>query len=107
MAIVQAQPILGRVKMVQAEHNAKQKIHFCMGIVEAQPILGRAKGGQAEQNAKKKKLYQEQIDSLNKVIETRNELIQKLKTDSLYKEEILRTRYGMSREDEKVFQLVK
>ncbi len=57
--------------------------------------------------AREIELYQKQIDSLNKVIEERNELIQKLKTDSLYKEEILRTRYGMSREDEKVFQLVK
>ncbi|WP_295068407.1 septum formation initiator family protein [uncultured Fibrobacter sp.] len=52
-------------------------------------------------------LYQKEIDSLTKVIEQRDELIQKLKTDSLYKEEILRTRYGMSREGEKVFQLVK
>lgn len=57
--------------------------------------------------AREIELYQKQIDSLSKVIEERNELIQKLKTDSLYKEEILRTRYGMSREDEKVFQLVK
>ena len=57
--------------------------------------------------AREIKLYQMQIDSLSKVIEERDELIQKLKTDSLYKEEILRTRYGMSREDEKVFQLVK
>ncbi len=53
------------------------------------------------------KHYQKQIDSLTKVLEARTELIQKLKTDSLYKEEILRTRYGMSRQDEKVFQLVK
>ena len=52
-------------------------------------------------------LYQKEIDSLTKVIEQRDELIQKLKTDSLYKEEILRTRYGMSREGEKAFQLVK
>ena len=57
--------------------------------------------------AREIELYQKQIDSLSKVIEERNELIQKLKTDSLYKEEILRTRYGMSRQDEKVFQLVK
>ena len=57
--------------------------------------------------AREIELYQKQIDSLNKVIEERNELIQKLKTDSLYKEEILRTRYGMSREGEKAFQLVK
>jgi len=52
-------------------------------------------------------LYQKEIDSLTKVLEQRDELIQKLKTDSLYKEEILRTRYGMSREGEKAFQLVK
>ena len=52
-------------------------------------------------------LYKKEIDSLTKVIEQRDELIQKLKTDSLYKEEILRTRYGMSREGEKAFQLVK
>ena len=52
-------------------------------------------------------LSQKEIDSLTKVIEQRDELIQKLKTDSLYKEEILRTRYGMSREGEKAFQLVK
>ena len=57
--------------------------------------------------AKEIELYQMQIDSLTKIIEERDELIQKLKTDSLYKEEILRTRYGMCRENEKVFQLVK
>ena len=57
--------------------------------------------------AREIELYQKQIDSLSKVIVERDELIQKLKTDSLYKEEILRTRYGMSREGEKVFQLVK
>ncbi len=57
--------------------------------------------------AREIELYQAEIDSLNKVIEERDELIQKLKTDSLYKEEILRTRYGMSREGEKAFQLVK
>ena len=56
---------------------------------------------------KELELYQKEIDSLTKVIEQRDELIQKLKTDSLYKEEILRTRYGMSREGEKAFQLVK
>jgi cell division protein FtsB len=57
--------------------------------------------------AREIELYQKQIDSLSKVIEERDELILKLKTDSLYKEEILRTRYGMSREGEKAFQLVK
>ena len=57
--------------------------------------------------AREIELYQKQIDSLTKVIEQRDELIQKIKTDSLYKEEILRTRYGMSSEGEKAFQLVK
>lgn len=50
---------------------------------------------------------QAKIDSLEKVIEVRNVQIERLKTDSLYKAEILRTRYGMSQKDEKVFQLVK
>ena len=57
--------------------------------------------------AKEIELYQKKIGSLGKVLENREQLIQKLKTDSLYKEEILRTHYGMSRENEKVFQLVK
>ncbi|WP_173465413.1 septum formation initiator family protein [Fibrobacter succinogenes] len=57
--------------------------------------------------AKEIELYQKKIDSLGKVLENREQLIQKLKSDSLYKEEILRTHYGMSRENEKVFQLVK
>lgn len=51
--------------------------------------------------------YQHQIDSLEKLIEARNLEIERLKGDSLYKEEILRTRYGMSEKGEKVFQLVK
>ena len=44
--------------------------------------------------AKEIELYQKKIDSLGKVLENREQLIQKLKTDSLYKEEILRTHYG-------------
>lgn len=50
--------------------------------------------------------YQAEIDSLNQVIEDRNKEIDRLMHDSLYKESILRTRYGMSRDGEKVFQLV-
>lgn len=57
--------------------------------------------------SKEIELYQAEIDSLNKVIAERNELIKKIKTDSLYKEELLRTRYGMSRKGEKVFQFVR
>lgn len=50
--------------------------------------------------------YQAEIDSLKEIIEKRNIIIERLKTDSMYKESILRTRYGMSRQGEKVFQLV-
>lgn len=51
--------------------------------------------------------YQDQIDSLQKVIEGYQNEIERIKTDSLYKEFILRTRYGMTTKDEKAFQLVK
>ena len=51
--------------------------------------------------------YQDQIDSLQKVIEGYRNEIERIKTDSLYKESILRTRYGMTTKDEKAFQLVK
>jgi len=51
--------------------------------------------------------YQDQIDSLQKVIENYKLEIERIKTDSLYKESILRTRYGMTTKDEKAFQLVK
>lgn len=50
--------------------------------------------------------YQAEIDSLKEIIKSRNELIERLQSDSMYKESILRTRYGMSRQGEKVFQLV-
>lgn len=51
--------------------------------------------------------YQDQIDSLQKVIESYKLEIERIKTDSLYKESILRTHYGMTTKDEKAFQLVK
>lgn len=72
-----------------------------------QVLFGKNSIPEQRRISKEIEIYQKKIDSLNKVIESRNELINKLKTDSLYKEEILRTRYGMSRQDEKVFQLVK
>ena len=70
-------------------------------------LFGKDSFPEQRRIAREIELYQKQVDSLSKVIEEREELIQRLKTDSLYKEEILRTRYGMSRQDEKVFQLVK
>jgi len=51
--------------------------------------------------------YQVQIDSLKQVLDSCNLEIERLKNDSLYKEELLRTRYGMSHKGEKVFQLTK
>lgn len=51
--------------------------------------------------------YQAQIDSLQQVLDSCNLEIERLKNDSLYKEELLRTRYGMSHKGEKVFQLTK
>jgi cell division protein FtsB len=51
--------------------------------------------------------YQAQIESLHHAIDSCNLEIERLKTDSLYKENLLRTRYGMSRKGERVFQMVK
>ena len=50
---------------------------------------------------------QAKIDSMQKVLEERSLIIKRLQTDSLYIEEQLRTRYGMSRKGEKVFQFIK
>jgi len=51
--------------------------------------------------------YQTTIDSLQKIIDERNLTIQRLRNDSLYIEEQLRVKYGMSRKGERVFQFVK
>ena len=51
--------------------------------------------------------YEAQIDSLQHAIDSCNIEIERLKNDSLYKENLLRTRYGMSRKGERVFQMVK
>ena len=101
-----------RKKMLDGVNILADTVKVTLGPKGRNVVLDKSFGAPLITNdgvtiAKEIELYQEQIDSLNKVIETRNELIQKLKTDSLYKEEILRTRYGMSRQDEKVFQLVK
>ena len=51
--------------------------------------------------------FEAQIDSLQHAIDSCNIEIERLKNDSLYKENLLRTRYGMSRKGERVFQMVK
>lgn len=52
-------------------------------------------------------LYQAKIDSLKHALDSCDIEIERLKNDSLYKEGLLRTRYGMSRKGERVFQMVK
>ncbi|MCQ2092856.1 MAG: septum formation initiator family protein [Fibrobacter sp.] len=72
-----------------------------------QVFFGKNSLSQQRHTAHEISVYQAKIDSLEKLIELRNLRIERLKNDSLYKAEILRTRYGMSQKDEKVFQLVK
>ena len=80
---------------------------FLLSIVVAQLLFG--KNSIPRQNQVKRDIaaYQAQIDSLEKLIEQQKKEIDMLQNDSLYKENILRTRYGMSRKGEKVFQMVK
>lgn len=79
---------------------------FLLFIVAAQLLFG--KNSIPRQNQVKKDIatYQAQVDSLNALIEQYKKEIELLENDSVYKESILRTRYGMSRKGEKVFQLV-
>ena len=51
--------------------------------------------------------YEYKVDSLKGIIDDYKSEIERLQNDSLYKEQILRTKYGMSRDGEKVFQMVK
>lgn len=80
---------------------------FFIGILLLQLFF--SKGNLIEQRNVAQQIaeYEFKIDSLKQVIEERTLEIERLQNDSLHKEEILRTRYGMSREGEKVFQMVK
>lgn len=75
-------------------------------VVTFQMLFGKNSLQQQRRVSKEIAAYQQQIDSLQHVIEERNAIIERLKTDSLYQEEVIRTRFGMSRKGEKVFQLV-
>lgn len=81
---------------------------FIIAIVAivSQVFFGKNSLSQQRHAAHEITVLQTKIDSLEKVIETRNVQIERLKTDSLYKAEILRTRYGMTQKGEKAFQLV-
>lgn len=76
-----------------------------ISTVASQLMFGKNSLKQQRQISREISSLQHQIDSLQKVIDARNIQIDRLKNDSLYKEEILRTRYGMSRKGETVFQL--
>lgn len=75
--------------------------------VTFQVLFGKNSISQQHKVAQDIELYQHQIDSLQHAIDSCDIEIKRLKTDSLYKESLLRTRYGMTRKGEKAFQLVK
>lgn len=82
-------------------------IAIIAAVVVSQLLFGKNSFRQQRRISREIEAYQMQIDSLQQVIDARKIQIERLKTDSLYKEGILRTRYGMSRKGEAVFQLVK
>ena len=79
---------------------------IAVAAVVSQLMFGKNSLKQQRKVAQSIELYQAQIDSLKHSIDSCNIEIERLKKDSLYKEGLLRTRYGMSRKGEKVFQLV-
>jgi cell division protein FtsB len=80
---------------------------FFVAIVVSQLLFSKGNVFEQQRLILQIENQQRQIDSLNVIIEERKMQIERLQNDSLYKEEILRTRYGMSRKGEKVFQMVK
>ena len=82
---------------------------FAIAIIAvvSQLLFGKNSLKQQHKVAHDIELYQAQIDSLQQAIDSCNMEIERLKSDSLYKESLLRTRYGMSRKGERVFQMVK
>ena len=78
-----------------------------IAIVISQLMFGKNSLKQQQRITQDIAMYQAQIDSLQHAIDSCNIEIERLKKDSLYKEELLRTRYGMSRKGERVFQMVK
>ena len=88
-------------------YTALIAIAILIAIMAVQLIFGQNSIPRQQRVKEDIARYQDQIDSLQKVIESYQLEIERIKTDSLYKESILRTRYGMTTKDEKAFQLVK
>ena len=79
---------------------------FLLSIVVAELLFGKNSIPRQKQVKQEIAMYQAKVDSRNAPIEQYKKEIELLENDSLYKEGILRSRYGMSRKGEKVFQLV-
>ena len=79
---------------------------FLLSIVVAELLFGKNSIPRQKQVKQEIAMYQAKVDSLNALIEQYKTEIELLENDSIYKEGILRSRYGMSRKGEKVFQLV-
>ena len=78
-----------------------------IAIVISQLMFGKNSLKQQQKITENIARYEAQIDSLQHAIDSCNIEIERLKNDSLYKENLLRTRYGRSRKGERVFQMVK
>jgi cell division protein FtsB len=78
-----------------------------IAIVISQLMFGKNSLKQQQKITQDIARFEAQIDSLQHAIDSCNIEIERLKNDSLYKENLLRTRYGMSRKGERVFQMVK
>ena len=78
-----------------------------IAIVISQLMFGKNSLKQQQKITENIARYEAQIDSLQHAIDSCNIEIERLKNDSLYKENLLRTRYGMSRKGERVFQMVR
>ena len=81
-------------------------VALTIAAVISQLMFGKNSIKQQQKVTHDIKMYEMQIDSLKHAIDSCNVEIERLKKDSLYKENLLRTRYGMSRKGEKVFQKV-
>ncbi|MBR2210615.1 MAG: septum formation initiator family protein [Fibrobacter sp.] len=79
---------------------------FLLSIVITELLFGKNSIPRQKQVKQEIAMYQAKVDSLNALIEQYKKEIELLENDSIYKEGILRSRYGMSRKGEKVFQLV-
>ena len=87
-------------------YTALIAIAILIAIMAVQLIFGQNSIPRQQRVKENIARYQEEIESLQKVIDGYKHEIERIREDSLYKETILRTRYGMSRKDEKAFQLV-